>query len=306
MKGLASKSTLKIVFGSRKYSVSWKARQKELTAMVEQLDLPTFFITLSAADYHWPDLFRILAPESDIKSLSEKERKQLVQDNPIIVDTFFIKRVEALFEKVLIPKFIVNDYWFRVEYQHRGSPHVHGVIWLDGAPDVQKIENIEDEIADEVAKYFSEYVSTEHPNPQQEPALKHILVEFCEVVDEKQDLAELVNKVQMHTKFGYPKELSDRTKFIIDDKDNIELETKKNHPRVNRYNKNLLQIWRANIDISPVISKERLIAYLAKYITKSENKSVQFQQLLNEIINSSNENDSARRVIQRLFIKFPG
>ena len=25
----------------------------------------------------------------------------------------------------------------RFEWQHRGSPHVHGLAWLPGAPDVQ-------------------------------------------------------------------------------------------------------------------------------------------------------------------------
>ncbi len=32
-----------------------------------------------------------------------------------------------------------KDYWFRFEYQHRGSPHVHGVTWLQDAPDVMKV-----------------------------------------------------------------------------------------------------------------------------------------------------------------------
>ncbi|KAE8751259.1 hypothetical protein FOCC_FOCC002087 [Frankliniella occidentalis] len=38
---------------------SWYARGKELMAMIEQLLLPTFFFTLSAADFHWPDLYKL-------------------------------------------------------------------------------------------------------------------------------------------------------------------------------------------------------------------------------------------------------
>src|SRR6185437_15446377 len=26
------------------------------------------------------------------------------------------------------------DYFFRIEFQERGSPHVHGLVWIGGAP----------------------------------------------------------------------------------------------------------------------------------------------------------------------------
>lgn len=48
--------------GTRAY---WRQRCSELTEMVRQLGTPTIFFTLSAADYHWPDLFRLLAPNQD-------------------------------------------------------------------------------------------------------------------------------------------------------------------------------------------------------------------------------------------------
>jgi len=43
--------------GSRPF---WYARLGELTDMIEQLKLRTFFFILSCADLHWHDLFRIL------------------------------------------------------------------------------------------------------------------------------------------------------------------------------------------------------------------------------------------------------
>ncbi|KAK3932747.1 52 kDa repressor of the inhibitor of the protein kinase [Frankliniella fusca] len=297
----------------------WKSRQKELTHMIDDLGLPTLFLTLSAADYHWPDLFRILAPDKDVNSLSEKERRLLIQQNPILVDQFFLKRVEAFFENFLIPKFNIKDYWFRVEYQHRGSPNVHGVLWLQDAPDVLNIEQIDSDLATNIANYFGNLVCTEHPNPMQEQAIQHpCRIRLCEVENRDQDLAELVSKVQMHSKctanycirdvnkgcrFGFPKEVCDTTKFIFDEKNHIDLETKRNHPRVNRFNKEILQLWRANIDVAPVVSRERLVTYLSKYITKAETKSKQFDALLNEVMNSSNRQDSAKKIIQRLYIK---
>lgn len=32
------------------------------------------------------------------------------------------------------------DYWVRFEWQHRGSPHIHGLAWLPNAPDVEKLK----------------------------------------------------------------------------------------------------------------------------------------------------------------------
>ena len=43
------------------------------------------------------------------------------------MDVFYVRILKA------------KDYWLRFEYQHRGSPHVHSVAWLEDAPDVEKV-----------------------------------------------------------------------------------------------------------------------------------------------------------------------
>jgi len=85
--------------GTRSY---WYARGGELTDMVKQLGLPTIFLTLSCADGHWADLYRMLGRTNDLLTLSEKERRKLVQDNPHLVDMFFSYRVEAFIKHVSI------------------------------------------------------------------------------------------------------------------------------------------------------------------------------------------------------------
>lgn len=127
--------------GSKAY---WRTRANELQDMVEQLGLPTIFLTLSAADGHWEDLYRLLT-DTDVSLLTEGERRRLVQQNPHIVDSFFAHRVESFIKNVsqkvkvdFALKFICNetvntfeilqvmetnfkvvDYWYRIEYQHR-------------------------------------------------------------------------------------------------------------------------------------------------------------------------------------------
>lgn len=34
----------------------------------------------------------------------------------------------------------VKDFWFRYEWKHRGSPYVHGFLWINGAPNMNIID----------------------------------------------------------------------------------------------------------------------------------------------------------------------
>lgn len=83
--------------GTKSY---WHARAGELRDMVEQLGLPTLFLTLSAADMHWEKLFQLITEEENVSSLSMQDKMKLVQENPLIVDTFFHHRVQLFIRHV--------------------------------------------------------------------------------------------------------------------------------------------------------------------------------------------------------------
>jgi len=72
---------------------------KELKDMVEQIGLPTIFLTMSAADTYWPELFKLLTGK-DISDISMVERRRLIQENPLVVDTFFMYRFECFVENL--------------------------------------------------------------------------------------------------------------------------------------------------------------------------------------------------------------
>ena len=103
--------------------------------MVDTLGLPTVFFTHSAADLQWPELARLICPDDPDNSSS---RSKAVMENPMFADWFFyhciVKFMEVFYKGILK----ATDYWMRFEYQHRGSPHVHGVAWLEDAPDIKK------------------------------------------------------------------------------------------------------------------------------------------------------------------------
>lgn len=93
----------------------WAQRTSELLDMVTQLGCPTIFFTLSAADYHWPDLFRLLCEGTNTNpdTLEESDRRKLMHDNPDIVAFFVQERFRLFREKVLIPIFEIIDFWMR-------------------------------------------------------------------------------------------------------------------------------------------------------------------------------------------------
>ena len=107
-----------------------------------------------------------------------------------------------------------TDYWVCFEWQHRGSPHVHGLAWLPNAPDVEKLlspSNISDEAKEEIIRYADGLVSTCNPavlpngsNIDDAPAPKtdpHVCNQvYTEVEDFDQDLSDLIATCQWHTR----------------------------------------------------------------------------------------------------------
>ena len=60
--------------------------------------------------------------------------------NPVLVARHFQHRVEAFFKVVVLngPLGKTRHYAIRVEFQVRGSPHIHLFIWILNAPKLSK------------------------------------------------------------------------------------------------------------------------------------------------------------------------
>lgn len=73
----------------------WFKRCGELLDTVHQLKTPVAFATLSAADYHWPDLYRLADTESlregMYDAVADRYRQKIMHENPLVVATFFTK-----------------------------------------------------------------------------------------------------------------------------------------------------------------------------------------------------------------------
>ena len=137
----------KILRGVRNSPAYFEKAKRKIMAMVRQLTIPTIFFSLSSADTHWPELLRSLAYQVDNKlytledieeKMSFEEKCRLVASHPALCSRFFHERVQK-FIKILLknphsPLKQATNYVYRVEFQKRGSPHVHGLLWINDAP----------------------------------------------------------------------------------------------------------------------------------------------------------------------------
>jgi hypothetical protein len=123
-------------------------------------------------------------------------------ENPHITAWYFERRFKLFFEKVLVPKWNLEDWWFRFEWQHRGSSHVHGIAKRKDAPIIDWDEMKNDEkVMTDVVQYLDSLVTTVNPGlgasvPERHPCQKRT-DELCYNL---QDYVELINKLQHHTK----------------------------------------------------------------------------------------------------------
>ncbi|CAD7087562.1 unnamed protein product [Hermetia illucens] len=116
--------------------------------MIRQLGKPSMFLTMSANEIHWPNLLKILHKLSDaftdvsiidpLVDLTRPMHSHLVNEDPVTCCIYFNKLVDCVM--VLLQakgkmnpfrKYRVVDFFQRIEFQHRGGPHAHILLWLD-------------------------------------------------------------------------------------------------------------------------------------------------------------------------------
>ena len=95
---------------------------------------------------------------------SYRQRMENLNNNPAIAAYYFQMCWELFFEKVLWPKFNITDWWWRYEWQHRGSSHVHGFFWFSDAPKVDDLNLGRQDHVDEFVRYWDQHISTWNPD----------------------------------------------------------------------------------------------------------------------------------------------
>lgn len=125
----------KRVKGSNSY---WHQKRSELYTWINHHvevgnGVPTFFITLSCAEYYWNDIEEILKDRLEQAGLDTTCCKvghegfpQLVNDFSVVVQEYFQERVITWLETVGKAIFGIKHYWVRYEFTPgRGQIHAH-------------------------------------------------------------------------------------------------------------------------------------------------------------------------------------
>ncbi len=130
----------------------------DLLAMFRCLGPPTLFMTLSADDLHWPELGMNLENLSYEEAVSKQSFFTSMRSDPLMTAIHFDRRFSALIRFVLHgnqkPLGSVRDYFARVEFQNRGSPHYHMFLWIDDVPN-----EINNNTRDDILRYIKIHTS---------------------------------------------------------------------------------------------------------------------------------------------------
>ena len=135
---------------------------------------PSLFITLSCAEYHWPDIKRLLDQRAKIAGQSiNLDQKACfikeVNDFTLVIQEYFQKRVMLWLRTVGKHVFGIQHYWLRYEFAPgRGQIHAH-MLAITKFIDVQRHYNalfqtrFPDTSRENQAQYLNEWVKQTFP-----------------------------------------------------------------------------------------------------------------------------------------------
>ena len=133
-------------------SMYYEEAKRNVMAVLRQNGSPSLFVTLSCAEYSWDGLLREIletvwkrkVTEQEINQLTTQQRNKLISENVVQSTLHFQKRIEKELKLMTYKNFLdesspyhVSSYFYRVEFQMRGAPHIHCLLWLednDGKP----------------------------------------------------------------------------------------------------------------------------------------------------------------------------
>ena len=81
----------------------------------------------------------------------------MIQKDPVTCARNFEHMVQLFIRDVskcsVMPIGEIADYFYTVEFQRRGNPHIHGLLWGKEAPQYKKSSN------EEIVTFFDKYIT---------------------------------------------------------------------------------------------------------------------------------------------------
>ena len=132
----------------------WQKARYELNAKCENLGPFDMFFTLSCADVRWPENFTSILEGHNVTYTNTYGVEEILVDGQTLDDFLtaypskhnmirtnllnatlnFQHRLQMFIKHIVMSKTssLPMDYYnYRIEFQFRGAPHAHGVLWID-------------------------------------------------------------------------------------------------------------------------------------------------------------------------------
>ena len=196
-------STFNTIRGTPQY---WSQMQKDMLAKIKTLGPYTFFLTGSAADFHWPELIQIVAKQygenltlEAINNMDAKTKRNWLARNLVTVarqiDYIFRKLWKVVILSGVHPIGQILNYDIRKEMQNRGTAHFHSAVHVKDAP---TLDNDSDQ---QITVFVNRFITCELPDEQDDPVL-HDLVKSRQSHHHTRSCKK---KVGVPCRFLYPK-----------------------------------------------------------------------------------------------------
>ena len=156
--------------GSKQY---WFHRKSEVLCMVREYGSPTLFLTLSCAEYDSIELSTYLRKVNTVSD--NYPLAKLCIEDPISVLRKFSQKFHYFFDTVILKGQAlgpVSHYFYKKEYQARGAPHYHILLWIDGGPVAGKDD---DSI---VLRWIQERITCRIPEEKSNPQLHQLVTKY--------------------------------------------------------------------------------------------------------------------------------
>ena len=152
------------VTGSAAY---WRARRNEVHAWIsyhleQNHGPPSFFITLSCAEYHWHEIERLIIDRCHKGNLTipdfKERRAAIINEHSIVVQEYFHARVDAWLATIGKDVLGIQHHWLRFEFApSRGQIHIHMLAICDNIDLQQKCYEYQND-KHELAAYLSSWM----------------------------------------------------------------------------------------------------------------------------------------------------
>ena len=174
----------------------------------------------------------------------------------------------------------VTHHFYKKEYQSRGAPHYHILLWIEGAP----VAGADEE--EEVLRWIQERITCRIPEEDSNPELHQLVTKYqyhkCSKYCQRRKRVKGGTFIT-RCRFGFPRETCETaTLFSVEECMKLahtkiyKLPRSPEEIRINNYNPLLLMLWKANIDLQYIGESSLAIArYVTGYVTKAERSNMQ-------------------------------